>query len=174
MGERKKFVLGLKKTRKTGHDQPMEFSRLSLRTSLYYKRQDLDPFADPGKNEALFCFALNPAQARRIDPEPEHYLGSLITAGLALPSPAGTGTLGGIDPALLELPAGLYYFTQIRQETSRTSGDGWLKRAECVEMAMELQKEGLWERLKLEDRIYVRSLFEDGARVFQVLRPIAV
>jgi hypothetical protein len=154
----------------------MEFSRLSLRTSLYYKRQDLDPFTDLigpiGTNEALFCFALNPAQARRIDPEAEQYLGSLIAAGLVLPPAAGTGTLG--DPALLKLPAGLYYFTQIRRETSRASGDGWLKRGECVDMAMELQKEGLWERLKLKDRIYVRSLFEDGSRVFQILRPIAV
>jgi hypothetical protein len=37
---------------------------------------------------------------------------------------------------------------------------------------MELQKEGLWIRLELEDRVYIRTLQEDGAQVTQLLRPL--
>ncbi|MDR0598508.1 MAG: hypothetical protein LBG84_00285 [Treponema sp.] len=141
----------------------MDFFRLSLRSSLYYRRLDpplwrpFDPAAAGSREETLFCFALDPAQARRIDPEPEACLGSLGAAGTALPG-------GGPDTAgALELPAGLYYFTQVRE---------WLDRAGCAAMAEELQKEGLWERRGLGARLYLRRLFEDGAPVTQFLRPL--
>ncbi|GHV85133.1 hypothetical protein AGMMS50230_07410 [Spirochaetia bacterium] len=117
----------------------MEFFSLSLQSPLSF----LGPAEEP-KTERLFCFALNPSEAFRIDPEPAKWLSSKEEA--------------------LELPAGRYYFTQIRGEVEDQSS--------LIEMAIELQKEGLWERLKLGDRLYVRRLFEDGSPVVQCWRQI--
>lgn len=36
---------------------------------------------------------------------------------------------------------------------------------------MELQKEGLWQRLELENRYYLRYLSEDGSEITQLFRP---
>jgi hypothetical protein len=38
-------------------------------------------------------------------------------------------------------------------------------------MGTEVQKDGLWERYRLENRVFLRRLFEDGLPVIQVLRP---
>jgi hypothetical protein len=146
-----------------------------------YRKADIDPWVPPDPAEfaagtpELFCFSLNPAQARRIDPDPETYLGLLEAAGRAVPGPAAGGGTGNREPrenageplpcasGYVHLPAGRYYFTQLRER---------LSREEFVEMAMELQKEGLWERLKFEDRLYLRRLFEDNAPVTQAWRRI--
>jgi hypothetical protein len=154
----------------------MEFLHLSLERSLYYIREALDPFGGRQSaglrngEEELFCFDLNPAQACRIDPEQEEYLGSLRGAGRALaPEPAlygpepDAGSEKKAKPELLELRAGHYYFTQIRGVTA--------DKDLFIETAVELQKEALWERLKMEDRIYLRRLFEDGAALIQLFRP---
>jgi hypothetical protein len=47
----------------------------------------------------------------------------------------------------------------------------FLGREEVIQMAAEIQKDGLWERLRLENRFYVRYLYEDGGVVTQVFRP---
>jgi hypothetical protein len=158
----------------------MEFFYLSLVRPLLYRKDAVDPWASSNPAEfaagtlpeELFCFSINPAQARRIDPEPEPYLGSLEAAGRAVPGqaesgrPENRGEASG-DPRQyagdVYLPAGRYYFTQLRKR---------LSREETVTLAMELQKEGLWERLKLEDRLYLRRLFEDNAPVTQIWRRI--
>jgi hypothetical protein len=46
-----------------------------------------------------------------------------------------------------------------------------LNREEWLDMALEQQKDGLWERYKPENRLYVRYLFEDGCPVTQLFRP---
>jgi hypothetical protein len=61
----------------------------------------------------------------------------------------------------VQLPAGLYAFSQKRS---------WLNREECVFMASEQQKDGLWERLHLGNLLYIRRLFEDGSPVTQFFR----
>jgi hypothetical protein len=38
-------------------------------------------------------------------------------------------------------------------------------------MAIEQQKDGLWEQLRLGNHLYIRYLFEDGSPVTQVFRP---
>jgi hypothetical protein len=161
----------------------MEFFCLSLVRPLLYRKELIDPWVPPNPAEfaggtlpeELFCFSVNPAQARRIDPEPEAYLGPLEAAGRAIPGPAAggqTGNRGHKETAgeaqqyaagYIHLSAGRYYFTQLRKGLSRD---------ETIVMAMELQKEGLWERLKLEDRLYLRRLFEDNAPVTQVWRRV--
>ncbi|MDR2661785.1 MAG: hypothetical protein LBC31_02170 [Treponema sp.] len=142
----------------------MEFFYLSLVRPLVYRKDAVDPWGPPNPGEfpgtlpeELFRFSLNPAQARRIDPEPEPYLGPLEEAGRALPGEAEQCA------GYVQLPPGRYYFTQLRKG---------LSREETIVMAMELQKEGLWERLKLEDRLYLRRLFEDNAPVTQIWRRI--
>jgi hypothetical protein len=130
--------------------------RLDLRAPLEYEEAPgLVPFSCPPVVEAapelLFCFELDREQAGRIDPEADRFLGELVFSG------KGDGKQGKI-----QLPAGLYVFAQQRRT---------LNREECVSMAIEQQKDGMWERLHLENRLYIRCLFEDGSPVTQLFRP---
>jgi hypothetical protein len=131
--------------------------RLELLAPLAYSpAPELVPFRrGPGGTEEdrLFCFALDGAQGQRIDPDPSALLGPLSAAGRP-------GSSGG-----LELPRGRYLFAQER---------AFLGREEVIRLAVEIQKDGLWERLCLENRLYVRYLHEDGETVTQLFRPCAV
>lgn len=114
------------------------------------------PGREPENGETLFRFAVNPRAAGSIEPAAAGYLERLAAAGELScgdsPAPAG-----------LDLPAGEYWFTQIRRA---------LDREECVEAALELQKEGLWQRIRLGTALYFRRLREDGAPVVQLFRPV--
>jgi hypothetical protein len=138
--------------------------RLDLRAPLVYIRApDLEPFvytnAANRSGEILFCFELDPEQSRGIEPDPDRLLGPLIFAGIADPD----RTLPAPDSAeTARLPAGLYLFIQKREV---------LNREGCIDLAVEQQKDGLWERLKPENRLYVRYLFEDSSPVTQLFRP---
>ncbi|MDR0451270.1 MAG: hypothetical protein LBH26_08395 [Treponema sp.] len=144
--------------------------RLELRAPLFYRGdRDLVPW-DAGRSgpedpeaarlpeeteERLFCFAIDAAQGRSIEPDPGRFLGPLLAAGR---SAAGSAEASGD----LELPAGSYLFAQQRETLGRETFTG---------LAIELQKDGLWERLKLEDRLYLRFLSEEGKMLTQVFRP---
>jgi hypothetical protein len=129
--------------------------RLDLRAPLEYEEAPgLAPFTNPPADEAapelLFCFELDREQAGRIDPEADRFLGELVFSG------KGNGQQGEV-----QLPAGLYVFAQQRRA---------LNQEGCVNMAIEQQKDGMWERLHLESRLYIRCLFEDGSPVTQLFR----
>ena len=144
--------------------------RLHLRTPLKYtETPGLLPFGctfsgeDPAHfcahfcgqkdgQEVLFCYELDEAQAARIDPEAHCFLGELVFTG------KGDGTQGNV-----QLPAGQYLFVQHRRI---------LDRDECVYLAIEQQKDGLWERNKPGNRLYIRFLFEDDSPVTQLFRPV--
>jgi len=137
---------------------------LNLRAPLEYAEAPLTPFAplfpdSAETREFLFCFELDPAQAARIDPAPAAFPGQLVFSGKRVgkqqeqPKPTGEKR---------QLPEGFYAFVQERRE---------LAREECVALAIEQQKDGLWERLRLGTRLYVRCLFEDGSPVTQLFRP---
>jgi hypothetical protein len=128
--------------------------RLELRSPLFYRADSaLVPFQyEIEAGELLFCFDLDPAQSRSIEPESLSLLGPLVFAGRHKGAPG----------AQLELPAGNYLFAQERDA---------LDEQEFIEMAIEVQKDGLWERLAPADRLYLRYLFEDGRAVTQVFRP---
>jgi len=135
--------------------------RLDLRAPLEYAHAPgLDPFgpaalADGDASQELaFCFELNPEQAGRIDPEAGCFLGELVFSGRASTESEPRWTI----------PAGLYLFAQRRKA---------LGREECLQLAIEQQKDGLWEKHRLESRLYIRRLFEDGSAVTQVFRPEA-
>jgi hypothetical protein len=95
--------------------------------------------------EKIGSYTINPAEAYRIDPRPELYFASKAE-----------------DAA--ELPAGVYFFTQIKKQN--------LEESELLEMAVELQKEALWNRCKPGEKLYLRKLFEDNSDVTQLWRPV--
>jgi hypothetical protein len=150
--------------------------RLELFTPLVYSpAPDLLPFVPAGTREGtavsglgerLFCFALDEAQSRRIEPDSALLLGPLTSAGFLAPGvppgPGGTGAGSAAGGERLELPRGRYLFAQER---------GALDREGVLAMAIEVQKDGLWERLHLDGRLYVRYLYEDRSAVTQVFRP---
>jgi hypothetical protein len=104
--------------------------------------------------EQLFCFAIDGGHSQSIEPDRERFLGPLLCAGQSAESGAGRESV--------TLPAGHYLFVQKREA---------LGREECIDMAIEQQKDGLWERLMPQARLYVRYLFEDGKPVTQLFRP---
>jgi hypothetical protein len=129
---------------------------LDLRSPLFYKpREALEPFGKPVEGEFLFCFELNPSQYRCFEPE-EPYVGSLIFKGEAV-----SGTCPEAD--WFQLERGLYLFAQTREILTR---DQW------IDMAMEVQQEGLWRRLSPGPRLFLRYLREDGRAVTQAWRPV--
>jgi hypothetical protein len=144
-------------------------NRLELRAPLRYVR-DLSPVpwgsgGDPGKyRERLFCFAIDETQAQSIEPDPAAFLGPLIAGGYEAAARSAEGQ------ETIELPQGHYLFAQERRAWSSGPPPSF-ERDEVVLMAIEVQKDGLWERLTLEGRLYLRYLYEDGAMVAQVFRP---
>jgi hypothetical protein len=124
---------------------PIFYREIAFPPGLPDDSQSPEPFP-----ETLFHFRINRSVAFAIETDGKDYLGSLIAAGRV-------DTNGG-----MELPAGEYFFTQVREK---------LDTGAFIELALELQKEGLWERVRLGKTVYFRTLWEDGAQVSQVLRP---
>jgi hypothetical protein len=120
----------------------------------------------PRGGEEVLCFGINPAEAHSGEPAKENYLGPLLFRGKLRPPPPGMDKVGageeqeGPDE---EIPRGSYLFVQERI---------FLSREKTLELAVELQKEGLWEGLTLGDRLYIRRFFEEGIPVTQVWRPL--
>jgi hypothetical protein len=132
-----------------------EFSikRLILAAPLVYRKDDSlrFPAYDAPQGEVLFYMALDPTQSRSIEPDRTAFPGRLEAAGYA-------ATQGR-----LELPKGTYFFAQVRESPDKET---------LIDMIIEVQKEGLWERASLDDCLYIRRLFEDGQPVTQIFRPI--
>ena len=136
----------------------MNIVRFNLISPLYFSPlKDADPFCYWEENgETVFCFELDEVQRMSIEPDKKTFLGTMVFGGKA----AGSGA--GKEP--LELPQGHYLFAQKRE---------LLCRDEILAMAVEVQKEGLWQRLKLGEKLYLRYLYEDGCVVTQLYRPYA-
>ena len=138
---------------------PLTILQLDLRAPLVYRKDtSIIPFTHTNlPEESLFCFDLAPDQYLSIEPEEEHYLGDLLFAGTLILDP---DTDAGSQ--VIELPQGTYMFAQVRE---------LLGRERFMWMATEVQKEGLWQRWKLEKRLYLRYLAEAGKTITQVFRP---
>jgi len=131
--------------------------RLDLRAPLLYtETPGLGAFdcTPPGESaqEFVFCFELDQEQSQSIEPMPENYLKGLVFSGKNVQNQ---------QQGNLELPAGLYLFAQQR---------GVIGREECIALAIEQQKDGLWEKIKLGNRLFLRYLYEDGGQVTQIFR----
>ncbi|MCL2211557.1 MAG: hypothetical protein FWB95_06520 [Treponema sp.] len=128
---------------------------MDLRRSLSFMKIDNLPVITPENNEFLLCFKINSSQSQSIEPDPACFLENLLFMGQKIED----------DPAheQVELPQGHYLFSQFR-------ADAVLSRDEWLDLAIEQQKDGLWERNKLSDLLYIRFLYEDGAFVTQIFR----
>jgi hypothetical protein len=107
--------------------------------------------------EILFCYEVNQVQGSSIEPDRDRFLGKLLFIG---EKSQETPTESEVS-----LPQGNYLFMQCRADAVLTH-DEWL------DLAIEQQKDGLWERNKPGNMLYIRFLFEDGAFVTQVFRKI--
>ena len=134
----------------------METLYLDLRAPLAYAKAPGLTFSNcvfpenDDSPELLFCFELDKEQAQRIDPQADLLLGDLVFAGR-----------GADRQGKIVLPAGSYVFSQQRRS---------LSIEECIDCAVEQQKDGMWERYKLDNILYIRFLFEDHCTVTQLFR----
>ncbi|MDR2517221.1 MAG: hypothetical protein LBC88_07565 [Spirochaetaceae bacterium] len=148
----------------------LRFTRLNLVQPLRYRRDDtLTPF-DSGIREAsragwemMFSLIIDSARGQDFQAAPGgRYFAAILNAGKIhsrTPDDPETGAAETVD-----LPAGPYFFAQMREIPGEET---------IVLMALELQKEGLWQRLVMENRVYLRYLYEDGRAVTQLFRPLA-
>jgi hypothetical protein len=139
--------------------------KLILAASLVYRKDDSlwFPGSGTGGGEALFRMALDPSQSRSIEPDRIAFPGRLVAAGSATGlEKEREGARDVKAPDLLELPEGTYFFAQVQEPAGMET---------VINMIIEVQQEGLWERFSLDDRLYIRRLFEDGQTVIQVFRP---
>jgi len=136
--------------------------RLNLISPLYYcPREDPQPFGyTEGSGEKLFCFELDESQFRSIEPDKMKLLGNLLFGGDA--AGAHGSAPAEAEGELWQLPQGNYLFAQKREI---------LNREDIINLAAEIQQEGLWERLLPGKKLYLRYLFEDGRAVTQLFRP---
>jgi len=135
--------------------EKIPLKNLNLCTPLTYKKIEALPSSIPENGDFLLCYNLNPSQSRSFEPISKQFLGNHVFTGVRQ------------QENDLELPAGDYLFMQYR-DNRIMSRDKWL------EMAIEQQKDGLWERYSLQNLLYVRFLFEDEMYVTQVLRPYSL
>ena len=143
----------------------IEILNLRLTTSLFYTPiEKPEPFNYTESSEAghgtemLFCFDLDEDQYRSFEPEKDKIIKNLVFGGVYAGEKPDSSAAG----KLLELAPGDYLFAQKRE---------LLGRDEIIELVLEIQMEGLWQRLRPEKKIYLRYLFEDGKTVTQLFRP---
>ena len=151
------------------------YVKLRLCAPLTYKKiENNDDFCiNLSKNDDyLQCYEINPQQGSNIEPNQELFLGSHIFSGLRIeektdcPSTINQGAGEEENPAQeVILPQGTYLLVQRRSDRLQN-------RSEWLDMAIEKQKDGLWERKKLGSLLYVRYLFEDEQFVTQVFRQV--
>jgi len=135
---------------------------LNLCTPLQYFRSESGS-APTVEGEMLLCYEVDSVQGGSIEPDRERFLGKLLFIGeKAAETPSG-GT--GKTEEFVSLPQGDYLFMQCRCAAVLTP-DEWL------DLAIEQQKDGLWERNKPLNLLYIRFLFEDGAFVTQIFRAV--
>ena len=145
----------------------MEIMKLNLLSPIFYAPlAGVDPFSyKDGSGEKLFCFELDETQRLSIEPDKNILLGALLFGGEAAGNAVGNAVGKADDDSrekLFELPGGNYLFAQERKI---------LNRDDIIAMAVEIQMEGLWQRLLPGKRLYLRYLFEDNRSVTQLFRP---
>ena len=123
----------------------------------------------PEKGEMIYCFELDAAQSGLFEPDRTFFPGSLVSFGKAAEPVAVDGKTAngnvqdsdGQKRVFRELARGDYLFTQVRDIPGRE---------EIVDLAIEVQQEGLWQRLKPGGKYYLRYVFEDNSPVTQIFR----
>ena len=127
----------------------------------YLPDTDLDPFTTPVYSEQAACFLISPELSTSIEPPEVSYLGTLLFSGRIAQDLNREAKHA--DPLSCTIPKGLYLFAQIRSSVDREL---------FTAMAIEVQKEGLWRKLEMEPRVFLRVLMEEDGIVSQVFRPL--
>ena len=136
-----------------------DYFTLILHSPLYYFKVNEEPFTYKSKeSELVMAFMLSTPESFETDKE--NFLSSPLWIGKT--SPENTYNQSKNSTAL-NIPQGQYFFSQIRKN---------LNKEECIDFAIEVHKEGLWQRKGLGEFMYIRYLYEDGSPVTQVLREI--
>ncbi|MDR2730680.1 MAG: hypothetical protein LBB81_07275 [Treponema sp.] len=130
---------------------------LDLRASLIYEKSGEFQANFNENEEYLICYKLDLTQAGSIEPQRELLLEKEVYIGKKTYDRAGQGK------ETVELATGLYLFTQLSE---------FLNQEEWLDLAIEQQKDGLWERNSLKNELFIRYLYEDGRIVTQLFRPI--
>jgi hypothetical protein len=136
---------------------------LNLCTPLQYVKTERQTASILKNEEMLLCYEVNSVQGGSIEPDRERFLGRLLFTGEKPPETPSVSAEKTEE--FVSLPQGDYLFMQCRSGAVLTS-DEWL------DLAIEQQKDALWERNKPLNLLYVRFLFEDGAFVTQVFRAV--
>ena len=131
-----------------------------LCTPLTYSQTECLPAEIHKNEEFLLFFELDPAQSLSIEPVKELLPLKLIYIGKKIPETDPT------DTEKIILPAGKYIFSQQRSDSPLLAQEEWL------DMAVEQQKDALWEQNKLKNRLYIRYLYEDDLFVTQLFREL--
>jgi hypothetical protein len=141
----------------------VEIHTLKLISALYYvPTTERNPFSyREAEGERIFCFELDEKGYLSFEPDKTRLLGNLIFGGELTKDAETAGETGH---RFAELPKGNYLFAQQREILSRD---------DIITLAIEIQREGLWQRLKPGKLLYLRYLFEDGRPVTQLFRPYA-
>jgi hypothetical protein len=141
------------------------FTKLDLRAPLYYSKQPQPPAnQDDPDSERIECFEIDPLQGVSIEPDAGVFLGKMLFCGVSNQPKSDCSVSANSISDIVQLPAGIYLFTQQREAPDRDA---------YIDMAIEQQKDGLWERFKLQNILYIRFLFEDGKRVTLIFRPVS-
>ena len=138
------------------------FTYLDLCAPLLYTKAEKLPFEIHESEEFLLFYELDRTQCLSIEPERASLAGKLTFIGRKTTDSPDSLPEAGKDSAIL--PAGKYIFTQYRGNSAL------LKQEEWLDMAIEQQKDALWERYKIKNRLYIRYLYEDNAFVTQLFR----
>jgi len=138
---------------------------LNLCTSLQYVKSERKDTSVLENEEILFCYEINPVHGESIEPDRDLFLGKLLFVGEKVNGTQNISAGEAKEQNIVSLPQGNYLFVQCRS-------DSCLSRDEWLDLAIEQQKDGLWERNKPLNLLYVRFLFEDGAFVTQVFRAV--
>ena len=145
-----------------------EILRLHLVQPLFFEPCALDPWSPPETDETLFCFEIDAAQCNEFEPDINYFPGKLIFAGKNSGKASGRALNGEPHGQVHQLGRGDYIFTQLR---STDSHHPQITKNEIINLAMEVQQEGLWHRLKLDSKFYLRYVFEDKGMAVQIFRP---
>lgn len=133
-----------------------EIKLLNLLNPLFYISETMsDAFVNPINIEKLFCYEIANPAALEFEPDRNFFPGTLIFSGRT----AGNDKTGSPVPAL---KPGKYLFTQVREI---------LEKDEIIDLIIDVQQEGLWQRLIPEKIYFIRYVYEDGCPVTQIFRP---
>jgi len=142
---------------------------LDLCTPLFYLCVNKLPSKINQNDEFLLCYDLNPIQSLSIEPNKEDLAGTLVFSGYKAEN--SRFLPDKLTEQTLILPAGKYLFSQHRDVLSKEKTVDFYK--DWLDLAIEQQKDGLWERYRLKNKLFVRYLFEDGKFVTQIFRVIS-